>query len=304
VADAQAFLDAILETPDDDAHRLVYADWLDDHGDAERAEFIRAQVELARGVEDEPRRDSLRRRERELLLANELRWLGPLGSVLRRAAFVRGLVERVTVRADRLKEAVAHFRLAPIRHLILLDVKEMAEAAALPELRRITTLDLRGDDTSLTVDGLREIAGSPHLAGVTRLVLRQIRLERPLAKALANTPGLSRLRTLDLHGWSGRSPVEPLARSPYLAGLTTLILGGSDDHLGDHNAVKLAAEGCRLTSLRRLHVAHAMLGDDGARALAAAPHLAGLERLDAGGNDFTPAGRRALKVRFGERVRW
>jgi uncharacterized protein (TIGR02996 family) len=302
VADAQAFLDAILDAPDDDAHRLVYADWLDDNGDAERAEFIRTQIELARGVEDESRRDGLRRRERELLLANELRWLGPLRSVLRRAAFVRGLVERVTVRADRLKEAVAHFRLAPIRHLILLEAKEMAEAAALPELRRITTLDLRGESSSLTVEGLREIADSPHLAGVTRLVLRQVRLEASHAKALGNTPGLSRLRALDLYGWWGRSPVERLARSPHLAGLTTLILGGSVE-MADHDVVKLAAD-CRLPSLRRLHLAYGMLGDDAARALASAPHLAGLERLDAGGNDFTRAGRRALKVRFGERVRW
>src|SRR5688500_16170422 len=46
MATAQAFLDAIVDAPDDDAPRLVYADWLDDHGDADRAEFIRAQCEL------------------------------------------------------------------------------------------------------------------------------------------------------------------------------------------------------------------------------------------------------------------
>lgn len=35
---------AILERPFDDAPRLVYADWLDEHGDAMRARFIREQV--------------------------------------------------------------------------------------------------------------------------------------------------------------------------------------------------------------------------------------------------------------------
>lgn len=43
----KAFLRAILDDPADDTARLVYADWLDDHGEAERAEFIRAQIGLA-----------------------------------------------------------------------------------------------------------------------------------------------------------------------------------------------------------------------------------------------------------------
>src|SRR5688572_3979360 len=42
----------ILEDPEDDAPRLVYADWLDEHASDEsghaRAEFIRVQIELAR----------------------------------------------------------------------------------------------------------------------------------------------------------------------------------------------------------------------------------------------------------------
>ena len=42
----EAFLADILEHPDEDGPRLVYADWLEDQGDADRAEFIRAQLEL------------------------------------------------------------------------------------------------------------------------------------------------------------------------------------------------------------------------------------------------------------------
>ena len=51
-----AFLDAILAHPDDDGPRLVYADWLDEQGQAARAEFIRVQCELARLGEADPRR--------------------------------------------------------------------------------------------------------------------------------------------------------------------------------------------------------------------------------------------------------
>src|SRR4051794_27217534 len=44
----EAFLGDIIEHPDDDAPRLVYADWLDENGNPERAEFIRAQVRLVK----------------------------------------------------------------------------------------------------------------------------------------------------------------------------------------------------------------------------------------------------------------
>lgn len=41
-------LRTIIKNPADDTARLVYADWLDEHGRAERAEFIRVQCELER----------------------------------------------------------------------------------------------------------------------------------------------------------------------------------------------------------------------------------------------------------------
>ena len=49
-------LQAILDEPEDDAPRLIYADWLEDNGEADRAEFIRLQIELARDSSDEGRR--------------------------------------------------------------------------------------------------------------------------------------------------------------------------------------------------------------------------------------------------------
>jgi uncharacterized protein (TIGR02996 family) len=50
VSDEAAFLAAIRAEPDDDTVRLVYADWLDEHGDAARAKFIRVQCERERLV--------------------------------------------------------------------------------------------------------------------------------------------------------------------------------------------------------------------------------------------------------------
>jgi uncharacterized protein (TIGR02996 family) len=45
---ADGFLDAICAAPDDDTPRLVFADWLEEHGEPERAEFIRVQCRIAR----------------------------------------------------------------------------------------------------------------------------------------------------------------------------------------------------------------------------------------------------------------
>lgn len=43
-SEADAFLDAIFDHPDDDTHRLVYADWLEEHGQGNYAQFIRLSV--------------------------------------------------------------------------------------------------------------------------------------------------------------------------------------------------------------------------------------------------------------------
>jgi uncharacterized protein (TIGR02996 family) len=81
VSDGEALLRAVLDEPADDAHRLVYADWCEDNGDTDRAEFVRVQLMIAGRLD---RRGAgigtLLRRERELWWQNAARWTGrPLG---------------------------------------------------------------------------------------------------------------------------------------------------------------------------------------------------------------------------------
>src|ERR1700676_1487938 len=89
-----AFLQAIRERPDDDAPRLLYADWLDERGDP-RGEFIRVQCALAGLSEYDPRRWDLAARERELLSEHDKAWLGPLAGILQHHGFRRGFLDRV-----------------------------------------------------------------------------------------------------------------------------------------------------------------------------------------------------------------
>src|SRR4051812_32622743 len=98
MTDGEALFRAICEQPDEDTPRLVYADWLEEGGDPDRAEFIRLQCELARLPEDGDGHP-LGRRARELLVEHEEEWAGPLKGLVMWSRFRRGFVERVGVDA-------------------------------------------------------------------------------------------------------------------------------------------------------------------------------------------------------------
>src|SRR5213078_614891 len=96
-----AFRQAIIDNPDDDAHRLIFADWLEERGDP-RAEFIRVQCELARLPKEAERRWGLEGQELTLLNTQEKKWrAADLGAanVTVRGEFRRGLVETVAMSA-------------------------------------------------------------------------------------------------------------------------------------------------------------------------------------------------------------
>ncbi len=46
-SDRDSFITGICESPEDDNLRLVYADWLEENGEADRAEFIRVQIAIS-----------------------------------------------------------------------------------------------------------------------------------------------------------------------------------------------------------------------------------------------------------------
>src|SRR5262245_12683180 len=77
----RGFLADIIANPDDDTPRLVFADWLDENGQAERAEFIRVQVERAKLPKWEAAKVRLRLLERELLKKHGKAWVAELPKV-------------------------------------------------------------------------------------------------------------------------------------------------------------------------------------------------------------------------------
>ena len=71
-----ALLAACRARSADDLPRLVLADWLDENGQPERAEFARIQVEVSHPSADGVRMEKLKRREADLLAAHEDEWAG------------------------------------------------------------------------------------------------------------------------------------------------------------------------------------------------------------------------------------
>ena len=79
--DREALIAGIATDPDDDLRRLVFADWLDDHGEPERAEFVRLQVE-AEAKRGTPEFAPLQARAGELFAAHAARWFAPFLTAL------------------------------------------------------------------------------------------------------------------------------------------------------------------------------------------------------------------------------
>jgi uncharacterized protein (TIGR02996 family) len=78
MSDEAHLLSAIAEAPDDDTPRLVYADWLDEHDQPERAEFIRLQIGLSAGTIPEAKHEAARTRAEALFGRNQAKWWGEL----------------------------------------------------------------------------------------------------------------------------------------------------------------------------------------------------------------------------------
>jgi uncharacterized protein (TIGR02996 family) len=314
---AEAFFQAILADPENDAPRLIYSDWLEERGNP-RGEFIRVQCALAAMKADDPRRSELQTREKELFQQHSQGWREEVPAwAARHGTFRRGFLAEVRCTAKAfLKGAAGLFRRAPVHELVLgFGMGEMPSVADSPWLARLTRLRMSLDDPAAGILGR-----SPHLGNLRILDLSMGRIADDGAKALATSPHLTRLTELYLHGNEiGGGGVEALAASPHLCNLHLLHLGGNRN-LRDRGAEALAsathlrelselglwycnitgpgaaalARSTRLPGLTSLKLANNAVGDEGAIALAESPHLARLETLDLRLNQIGDAGAQGL----------
>src|SRR5262245_12981498 len=97
LSDMSAELTSLLrrckEAPEDDLPRMVLADWLEDHGEGERAELVRLSVRLDAEEIDQGDEATSLARLHELYSRNAERWLGGLARRAGEHCFRRGLLE-------------------------------------------------------------------------------------------------------------------------------------------------------------------------------------------------------------------
>jgi uncharacterized protein (TIGR02996 family) len=272
--DAEALLRAVLSAPDDDAPRLVYADWLEEHGDPARASFIRIQVELAGLSADHPRRSQLVPSERALLRANRDAWTAWLPGWAEAREFRRGFIEVIRCEA-------ADF------------------IAGADEVRLRTPL------SGLRLDGSAEIAvplfRQRVLEGIRSLTL-SVDVPAGAWEHLATCQYLGQLRELSLNSKGPPDElVSSLIGSTSLPALRTLRLTWCT--LGDEHSARLVSHPW-VARLQTLDLRNNGITHEGGRAIAESPHLEALVTLNLRGNPVADTWvAEHLRRRFGGRLR-
>ncbi|OAI49611.1 hypothetical protein AYO44_06300 [Planctomycetaceae bacterium SCGC AG-212-F19] len=322
--DHEAFLQGILQHPDDDAPRLVYADWLDEHTDP-RGEFIRVQCELAKLPVDDPRWDELEQREWDLLRANEAEWTKDIKSIVTDWKFHRGFVDTVSIGARGFVDGAAKlFSRAPVRQVALTRLgtsrvsgKELAER---PELARLHSLEVKGE---FPAADCQPLLNSSHLQRLIALafpdsdssVLLILAKKGPPALEELNLSGMLRftqhlrsltaklpfkLKKLNLSGTNlDAQHCTQLGSAPSLASLTHLDLS---NNLGVRvPGAEALAKSPQLSNLVALALGRTksavngcQIGLKGTQALAASPTLAHLESLDLRDNNLADSAVAAI----------
>jgi uncharacterized protein (TIGR02996 family) len=239
---ARGFLEDIIAHPDDDAPRLIFADWLEEHGEIARAEFLRVQIERARLPEWDARQVRLRLREKELLEQHERKWKAELPRIrgISWEEFRRGFVATVTVSSFAVLkenasvcwaaapiEAVSVRRwpqrrdsmksIEPIAGLRVLSInasfvrpQEIDLFTEAPLLSTLQALNVRL--CNLGAEGFRRLVDSPHLGNLTALRVPFNSIGNGGVNALLHSGSLKSLVELDLSetGSYGRYGEDPI----------------------------------------------------------------------------------------------
>jgi uncharacterized protein (TIGR02996 family) len=235
IPDVQAaLLAAIVADPDEDALRLVYADWLQENGDEGQAQFIRDWIALdwLEDHEDE-KRQRIAKRLGATAARRGARWLAAVGVEGADPVYDRGMVEGA-VYSDIdlfLAEAPLLFSRAPVRDLTIHGIGGndplpdlLSGLGALRELTRLRTLHLGGNGYAVWPAAWERFITSPHLANVRRAGLTD-----DYMRAFERCDHLAHLEELDLSGNRiTATGALSVVQSPRLAHLKRLDLTEND----------------------------------------------------------------------------
>ncbi len=297
--DEQPFLDAVFARYHDDGPRFIYADFLDDAGDPDRAELVRVQVALARMAEDHPRRKELTALQGELLGANEARWSEHLSDLVEpsECEFRRGVLDSVVVDAAMfLARGEELFSRVPLRRIRLRDAAGvMSDLTTSPLLANVLELDLC--ENHLGNGGVNLLVRAQFLKNLDALDLGFNGIDDAGVHALARASTLPKLTSLslNLNDRITSAGLVELAQSPFFTGLTALDVSSNDI---DDAGVRAVIASKSLSRLHTLRLSYNHIGDAGVIALARSELLGRMiarsTRLELQTNEIGPVGAEAL----------
>jgi uncharacterized protein (TIGR02996 family) len=199
--DDTSLVQTIFDHPEDLTPRLIYADWLEEHGEPERAEFLRLQIELGQLERDDPRRPDLEARESRMLMQYERAWRDRLGEYgLDYSLYTTRQEMRTCVIPSKLLPKVPEWQ-ALVEEMPFLREFRNAEMTVGVLHGLISVASLHGLDlgrSRLDDAAVQALAASPHLADLVNLDLSFNAVSDVGAKALAASPYLGRLKVLNL----------------------------------------------------------------------------------------------------------
>jgi len=301
---AEKLLAAVCANPDDDAPRLAYADYLEGHGEPERAEFIRIQVELAQLTPWDRKTKLNRFRERLLLLRHGEEWraeLPELGGV-EWGKFERGFVTEVVL--ESLKVLTERFDVicaaAPITGI---QVNSLDGITAKPPEPHRWLRSLRLGVACAGPGVVAQIINSHWVGTLTRLEVSSIVLATDLA-IIAGSNRLTQLQELLLPvGSTSDAGLASLAKSEHLANLRVLKLPPANlgtiatDPPVTIAGIRSLAATQTLTNITTLDLGNQRFTDDGVRAILTSPAFAKLETVSFAGSALTA---RAFELTTGQ----
>jgi uncharacterized protein (TIGR02996 family) len=220
----------ICHHPDDDAPRLIYADWLEEQGDTEHAEFIRLSVGLAGGSHEEEKRWDAGRKFRNLekkVMPRLLAELPHLIGIDWLPIIDRGFIARIQVNSTNTlwNHWLEVFNATPLRFINFSSLSE----TCIRSLRDIPVLEqIRSVEVSrfyVDSDGLNQFVRLPQFVGLTNLVLSYCPFGNTGVAHLASSPFLASLKSLDLTSSNITDDgARALLTSPYLSKLERLFI--------------------------------------------------------------------------------
>jgi uncharacterized protein (TIGR02996 family) len=225
----RAFLADIIDHPDDDAPRLILADWLEER-EQPLGTYLRAQV-LLETEGDSSAAAGLKRKAAALYRKHGANWYPEFRDRVVRCTLRRGLLEKVHGGAGSLLDPALADSLAihPIQCVKLTDplgwtpLEQLQGVLELALLARIAELDLSGWNLDRTKT--QALTAKPPFPRLRALRLRECNLNTECGLLLADWPGLATLRTLVLAGNRIRTAaIRALIASPHLGDLQLLDL--------------------------------------------------------------------------------